>query len=641
MSFLDKLKTLAVGKRQAKRKVVVLGSDGMDSKILEKLLREGRMPNMAALAEQGGYSPLKTTTPAESPVAWSSFTTGTNPGKHGIFDFLTRNPKTYTPEIAPVSVRRSKIGKPEPVNNQHGKTLWKIAGDNGFHSTVIRVPVTFPPEKFNGRLLSGLGVPDLRGTWGTSVLYEVNAETVDTEMGGVVMSFAKDGDTYTTEIYGPKKANSTIPLRVTARDGRANIEWQENSMRLEPGVWSEWKPIYFEVSLGPITVKPKGIMRFYLHSLDPLKLYLSPICLDPGDPFYPVTHPQGWARDLVKEHGNFCTLGWMEDTWGLNEGRIHEHAFLEETEEFHQTVEDMALSIVEDGKDDFFICVFEGTDRNQHMFWRFIDHGHPMYNEEDAKEYGEVIYRTYERFDQTVGKVRERIGNDTILMCMSDHGFNSFRRAVNVNTWLWQNGYLVVDDEAMRSNFTMKDLQSGQGTFWPGVDWSKSKAYALGLGKIYINLKGRESRGCVDPGREYESLRDEIIEKFSEVSDEKTGKKIVSVMNKSDRLFSGEFVHKAGDIVIGFVPGYRVSWQTALGGIPESLIEDNARKWSADHCSVNADFTSGILVSSEKYPMFEKPNGTIPEIIDLAPTILQHLGIDAPSEMDGVPLQGK
>jgi predicted AlkP superfamily phosphohydrolase/phosphomutase len=638
MGLINRIKSVFTGKRRSARRVIVLGSDGMDPRIFERLVKDGRMPNMKAVAERGGYSRLGTTIPAESPVAWSTFATGMNPGKHGIFDFIRRDPATYTPAIAPVSVRQ-KLGKPEPVCNRAGTSVWKVISDAGLRSTVVRVPVTFPPEKFNGRMISGLGVPDLRGTWGTSVLYEEGAKEVETEFGGVVVNLKPESDgTFRTGIYGPRLAKDPVELKIRVQDGRANLEWQKNTLRLAPREWSAWVPVSFEVSFGPLTVHPKGIMRFFLHSAKPLKLYLSAISMDPSDPTYPISNPPAWSRDLVGQYGNFCTLGWMEDTWGLNEDRIDEDAFLEEAELFTGQLERMVLGMVEERDDDFLIAVFEATDRNQHMFWRCTDPEHPAYTEQAAKKWGRVIEETYERFDRTVGEVLKRLTGNEILLVMSDHGFNAFKRAVNVNTWLRNEGYLDADPGACRDNMSMKDLQQ-KGVFWPGVDWSKTKAYSLGLGKIYINLRGREGHGAVDPGREYEVLRDEIIEKFSKLTDPATGKPVVSVLHKSDRIFSGPHVPDAGDIVIGFHVGYRVSWQTALGGFPPNVIEDNRKRWSADHCSVNSEFAKGVFISSERYP--PTADGAGPSIMDLAPTILRHLDIEVPREMDGIPLQDK
>jgi predicted AlkP superfamily phosphohydrolase/phosphomutase len=645
MGFLDKIRSIAAGRKHARNKVIVIGADGMDPRIFEKLLKEGKMPNMRSVLERGGYSPMKTTIPAESPVAWSSFATGMNPGKHGIFDFLTRNAEDYTPAIAPVSVKVKAFGKPEPICNRSGTSFWKRLGDAGLRSTIIRVPVTFPPEKFNGRLLSGLGVPDLRGTWGTSVLYkEGEAPVQNTEFGGVEIELKREeGGSYKSEITGPKRANSTVPLKIIVQDGRANLSWQENTLRLAPGEWSDWVPIYFEISLGPITVRPKGIMRFFLHSTNPLKLYLGAISMDPKDPFYPVTQPAAWSKELASEYGNFCTLGWMEDTWGLNENRIDEAGFIEEAENFTSQLERMVLGIIDEKEDDLVVAVFEATDRNQHMFWRCIDDLHPAWNEAESKRWGDTIYRTYERFDSIVGEVVKRLDEKTILMVMSDHGFNTFRRAVNINTWLRNEGFIDADPSACRDDLSLKDLQQG-GKFWQGVDWSKSRAYSMGLGKIYVNLKGRESQGIVNPGREYEELRDEIIGKFSKLVDPQSGKPVVSVIHKADRIFSGPKVPHAGDLIVGFNIGYRVSWQTALGGFPAEVIEDNKKKWSADHCSVNSDFASGVLLSTEKYDAFgekARSEGRGPNIMDMAPTIMRHMDVEIPDDIDGVPLQGK
>ena len=393
-------------------------------------------------------------------------------------------------------------------------------------------------------------------------------------MGGVQIVLTRDPDgVYRSEIVGPKRSNGPVPFSVTIQDGKANIEWQGRKVSLGPAEWSDWVPIYFEVSLGPITVRPKGIMRFFVHKIAPLKLYLSPISLDPVDAFYAVTQPAGWSKDLAGQFGNFCTLGWMEDTWGLNEGRIDEDAFLQEADDFTDKLEEMTFKLIEEKEDDFFAVVFEATDRNQHMFWRYIDPEDPARDEAGAKRWGDVINKTYQRFDRTVGDVAKRLDRDTGLMVMSDHGFNTFRRAVNINTWLKNEGYLVVDKDSMRDDFSMNDLQAGGSAFWPGVDWSKSRAYSLGLGKIYINLKGRESKGIVNPGREYEQLRDEIIEKFMKLIDPKTSQPVVSVINKSDRIFTGPRVPEAGDLVVGFHIGYRVSWQTALGGFPPEVIQ--------------------------------------------------------------------
>ena len=628
---------MAVGKKRGR--VIVLGSDGMDPKLLEPLMKAGRMPNFSKVLEKGFYSRMATTNPAESPVAWSSFTTGMNPGKHGIFDFLHRDPATYRPRIAAVTVTQHPNRKPDVVSNRKGPSLWRILGDAGHPCAVIRVPLTFPPEKINGRILSGMGVPDLRGTWGTSVLYGTNQAACDAEMGGENVPICLVDGIAELEIKGPPRAEPLKGmLRIEGGKGILTVDCRR--IELEPGKFTEWEPLIFKVraKLGPIglNVPVRGIARFLLRAIEPeVRLYLSQINFDPAAPFLPVSHPPSFSKQMQRAHGNFFTLGWSEDTWGLNEGRIDEDDFLTEVYDFHNKLEEITLDILNQGKEEFVISVFEGTDRCQHMFWRYIDERHPMYRAEDAKRYGDAIERSFIRFDETVGKVLKQTTEDDVIILMSDHGFNSFRRAVNINTWLKNEGYLVVEGPSADSGKAMKDLYSGN--IFPSVDWSKSRAYSLGLGKIYINLKGRESCGIVEQGRDYLRLREEIIDKFSKVIDPATNQPVISRLSLRERLFSGSEIHHAGDIVVAFREGYRVSWQTALGGFPENVIEDNIKKWSADHCTVEPNITSGILIANRK---FNLPDGG-PAIIDLAPTILDQFNVPIPKEMDGRSLVGK
>ncbi len=628
---------MAVNKRRGR--VIVLGSDGMDPKLLEPLLKEGRMPNFQKVLQRGFYSRMATTNPAESPVAWSSFTTGMNPGKHGIFDFLHRDPATYRPKIAAVTVTPHPNRKPDVVSNRKGNSIWRILGDAGHPCAVIRVPLTFPPEKINGRMLSGMGVPDLRGTWGTSVLYGTNQGACDTEMGGENVPICFENGVAHLEIKGPPRAEPIkAQLRIDGGKGVLTVDGQR--IGLDVGKFTEWKPLVFKVKakLGPIgvSVPVKGIAKFLLRSVEPeVQLYLSQINFDPASPFLPVSHPAGFSKQMQRAHGNFFTLGWSEDTWGLNEGRLDEDDFLTEVISFHDKLEEITLDVLAQGREEFVISVFEGTDRCQHMFWRFIDERHPMYDADEARRYSDAIARSFIRFDETVGKVLAQVSEDDLVILMSDHGFNTFRRAVNINTWLKNEGYLVVEGAGADDSKGMSDLYSGN--IFPNVNWSKSRAYSLGLGKIYINLKGRESCGIVEPGRDFQQVREEIIDKFSKLIDPATDKPVISQLFLKERLFSGSEIGHAGDIVVAFREGYRVSWQTALGGFPENVIEDNTKKWSADHCTIEPAITSGILIANRQ---FNLPEGG-PSIMDLAPTILDQFGVPIPKDMDGKSLLGE
>ncbi len=613
-------------------RVIVLGSDGMDPKILEPMLKSGRMPNFKRVLDRGFYSRMQTTNPAESPVAWSSFTTGMNPGKHGIFDFLHRDPATYRPKISAITVTQRPNRKPIVTCNRKGRTLWGILGDAGVSCAVIRVPVTFPPEKINGRMLSGMGVPDLRGTWGTSVLYGTNQGECTTEFGGENIPICFEDGVAKFQIKGPPKAGA-LDAELRIDGGKGILTFGNRRVELPAGKFTGWEPIVFHVKakLGPLplNVPVKGIAKFILRSTAPeVRLYLSQIHFDPASPFLPISYPGGFSKQMQRAHGNFFTLGWSEDTWGLNEGRIDEDDFLTEVFDFHRKLEDITLDVVASGREDFVISVFEGSDRCQHMFWRYIDEGHPMYTPEGAKRYADAIERSFIRFDETVGKVLAELNENDLVILMSDHGFNTFRRAVNINTWLKNEGYLVVDGSSAGEK-SMTDLYAGN--IFPNVDWKKSRAYSLGLGKIYINLKGRESCGSVEPGRDYQQIRREIMDKFARLVDPATNDTVVSRIDVRERMFSGSEIGHAGDMVVAFKRGYRVSWQTALGGFPEHVIEDNLRKWSADHCTIEPGITSGVVLANRQFNIPEET----PSIMDLAPTILTHFGVAVPKEMDG------
>jgi hypothetical protein len=164
----------AYGKAQIKR-AVILGFDGMDPDLADRFMKEGRLPNLAKLRDQGTFSKLRTTFPPISPVAWSTFMTGVNPGKHNIYDFLARDTSNYLPFLSSAEIKGPKrhikigkysipFGKTEIKGMRKGTPFWHWLGNAGIFSSVIRVPVTFPPEKFQGVLLSGMCVPDLKGS---------------------------------------------------------------------------------------------------------------------------------------------------------------------------------------------------------------------------------------------------------------------------------------------------------------------------------------------------------------------------------------------------------------------------------------------------------------------------------------------
>jgi predicted AlkP superfamily phosphohydrolase/phosphomutase len=192
-----------------------------------------------------------------------------------------------------------------------------------------------------------------------------------------------------------------------------------------------------------------------------------------------------------------------------------------------------------------------------------------------------------------------------------------------------QNGYMVMKGQS--ADKKLADLFGG-GTFWENVDWSRTRAYAMGLGQIYFNLRGRESQGIVSPGAEATALADELSKKLLTMTDPEDGTPIIRAVYKRDDIYTGPYLGNAAELQVGMNEGYRVSWQTTLGGSPQGIVYPNARKWSADHGGYDFTQTSGVLISSR--PITTKG----PRIIDIAPTVLQYFGVSIPSDIDGKPL---
>jgi predicted AlkP superfamily phosphohydrolase/phosphomutase len=481
---------------------------------------------------------------------------------------------------------------------------------------------------------------------GTFSYWATNATGVgDTEMGGKVARIRVDGTgTARSVIHGPRNPlasrdadgripDITLPVEFQRLRGAkggppaVRIALQGRVRAVRQGEWSDWYPIEFAVA--PL-VSIHGIARFHVVEAFPeLRIYLSPINFDPRRPPVPISGPAAYSADLARRNGLYKTLGWPEDTWALNEEAIDERIFLEDLNFTFDHERALVFDALDQMKPDLFVTVFQSTDKVQHMFWRLIDPQHPMYNRQLAALYGDAIEKVYMRADSLVGRLLEHCkdGRGTLFV-VSDHGFASFRKAVNINTWLVRNGFMTLSRMDPVRDRNLEDL-FGRGTFWPNVDWSKTRAYALALGQIYVNLKGRESRGIVAPGAEYDSLRAQLVRQFGALRDPDTGERVVHKVYEREEIYNGPYFKEAPDMVVGFERGYRVSWQTSLGGIPPQIIELNERRWSADHCSVDPSLVPGVLFSSRP---IESQN---PRIIDLAPTVLRRLGIEPAAGMDG------
>ena len=624
-------KKLKVRRRARVKRIVIVGFDGMDYKLTKRLIKEGKLPNFARLEKEGSFLPLRSTEPPLSPVAWSTFATGVNPGKHNIFDFLTRDPKTYLPRLSSSEItppRRSlKLGKtviplskPRIELLRKSKSFWKILGDNGVFCEVLRVPITFPPEKFYGTMLSGLGVPDLRGTQGTFTYFSEKKTEVFDLSEGLCLLLSKNGNVYRGKIPGPEnpfkpgeKLETEFKLEPINSE-KAKLHLNGEEYILEKGKLSDWTKIKFKAGILSIT----GIAKWYLHRIEPeVELYLSPINIDPEKPSMPVSHPRIFSVYLAKLFGSYATLGMVEDTWALNEGVLTEEGYLQQVYSAQREREKFLFNALKKVKEGAVVAVFEATDRVQHMFWRYIDEESPAPKPSDVPEIREAVFEIYKDMDRLLGEILKKLRKDDVLIIVSDHGFNSFNREVHLNSWLYKNGYIKLKDGKNRS-----------GKWFADVDWSKTVAYAHGLSGIFLNLKGREKYGIVRPGEEAEKLKREIKEKLENLIDEEKGKKAIAKVFIREGIYKGPYVENAPDLIVGYNVGYRHSWESSVGYVTDTVFSDNVRGWSADH-GFTSDAVPGIFFCNRKVAVSKAT------LADIAPTVLNLFGVKPPAFMDG------
>ncbi len=600
-------------------RVVIVGLDGLDAGRCARLMAAGQLPHFAELAKAGTFRPLASTCPPISPVAWSSFMTGVNPGKHRIFDFLSRDLRTYLPELSSVRIDAARRGRRAAVRLlRKSRPFWAVLGEHGVFSTILRVPVTFPPEKFHGLCLSGMCVPDLRGTQGTFTCYATDADSAETAPTGGDLRPIEFRDGWAEVLLpGPPMSRraggeSSARLRVQLQaSGHAVLHVAGQRIELSIGTYSPWVRIPFRV--GRLR-HAHGICRFLLvSSALQFRLYVTPVNLDPERPALPISYPRHFSMYLAKLLGPFATLGLAEDTWGRNAGVLDDASFLEQVYSIHEERERMLSEMLARNRAGLCVCVFDAPDRVQHMFTR--DPGLPGAADAEA-----VIDDMYGRMDALVGRVRSRLQPRDALLIVSDHGFSSFRRGVNLNVWLRENGYLQAGPEKRDADY----LRS--------VDWSQTRAYTFGLSGIYLNRQGREAAGIVAPG-EVERLKQEVAARLKTLRDEATGQCPIHAVHDAARTYTGPYRDDGPDLIVGFAAGYRASWDAAVGRTDGPLFSDNLRPWQGDHC-VDSSLVPGVFFANRRLPV-DRPL----HLVDIAPTVLRLFGVPVPAYMDGLPAE--
>lgn len=605
-------------KDNQKRKVILIGIDGFDPVIADELMARGELPHFSSIKQSGSFKPLETSNPAQSPVAWASIATGSNPGHHGLFDFISRDPSNYLPRLAILKPNKHNfLGKESSMFHPvlKGVPFWDITSKNNVSTSVIKWPVTFPPPSIEGNMLAGLGVPDVNGTLGRYTMYSTeNRNNNDNDKKGNIIKLLPKDSVADSIIIGPNKSELPFTISVDTSKKCITLKINDNTHELSINEWSGWIPIEFKHTFGQ---KIYGIARFYLNSISPeINLYMSSIHIDPRNSVFPLSSPKEYASELAEKIGAYHTLGLPEETNGLVDELISHDAFLNLNDSIQNERENMFWSEFNKFDQGVLAFVFDTVDRIQHMFWTTRDKTHPLYNADLAERHALVIEAYYKRMDGIIGRVKKEIDDDTLLVIVSDHGFNSFRRAVHLNTWLANEGWLVTKDSG-----AVEPL-------FENVDWKKTRAYALGFSSIYLNIKGREKEGVVTSGIESEDIKKDIAKSLLAFKDSKTNELIMRNVYFGNEIYDGPYKNDAPDIVIGLKPGFRVSWQTAVGAGPKDIIEDNLKNWSGDHL-IDPSFVPGILFMNHKTAV-EKPHQN-----DIAPTILSYFNIPKPEYMTG------
>ncbi|MEI6971342.1 MAG: alkaline phosphatase family protein [bacterium] len=631
---------LAAGRGRRSRRVIVLGIDGMDPVLLDRFVREGRMPNCAKLIAGGSFSRLQTSDPPQSPVAWSNFISGTNPGGHGIYDFIARDPSTLVPYLStsemgdagktigvagydiPLSGRRM-------VNLRKGPTFWKDLQEQGVDCTVLKIPANFPPTECRSRSISGMGTPDIHGSYGLFTFYTDKASEVPRDVpGGRVVNVGSHDNTIDCVLPGPvntlrrDRGNVNIPFTVFADPSNPAVlvSVQGKEFILKEGEWSDWVVLSFP--LVPHIAEVPGICRFFLRKArNDFALYVTPVNIDPAAPSLPISTPPRYSADLVSRIGRFYTQGMAEDTKALSAGMLSDDEYKQlAVNVLNENIRmfDSEFGRFESG---FFFCYFSSLDLNSHVFWRALDRGHPLYSAGLAAKQGDFIPWLYSQMDAVVGKAMARLDASSMLMVMSDHGFASFRRQFNLNSWLMDNGYAGAVPSASR----------GSAGYFQDTDWTQTRAYGLGINSLYLNIKGREPQGVVGQGSEKDALMAELVSKLEAVRDPVTGEQVITHAYRGSDIYSGPYAGSAPDVVVGYNRGYRASWDTVLGKYPKEHFADNTDPWSGDH-SIDAPHVPGVLLCNRPV------KASRPALSDLAPTIMDQFGVEPSDGMTGKPV---
>ncbi len=624
-------------------RMVILGVDGMDPKLLAQYMQEGVVPNLSKLASSGGFMPLETSNPPQSPVAWSTFITGMDPGSHGIFDFLHLDRDTLTPYMSTTRIQgksltlpmgrwRIPLKSPRTELLRQGTAFWELLERNGVHTRLFQIPANYPPVETSGQAISGMGTPDLQGTSGTFTLYTTDPSwKAGTVSGGIIERVTLRDGVGHGRITGPpnplleSSPNVTADLEVLVdpQNPVALVRVGDGRLLLQQGEWSDWVPVHFD--LMPHVSGISGMVRLYLKEVRPhLVLYMTPVNIDPRDPAQAIAAPAKYAYELAEDAGPFYTEEMPEDTKALRAGVLTAHEFLIQTQlvldERKRLLDAQLRRFAKEPERSLMFFYFSSIDQRHHMLYREADPTDPLRPADIAADLAGAMRDTYRQIDEQVGKVMSAVGENTAIVVMSDHGFSPFRRQVHLNRWLELHGYLRLTDSFNRDNYEW--LQ--------GIDWSATRAFAIGLNSLYLNVRGREKHGIVSP-EQRAALTAKLAQELGAWVDAENGQKVVTQVTLREQAYNGPFVDDAPDIIVGYAPGYRASWDTTTGKVPLKLIEPNFDEWTGDHC-IDSRAVPGVLLSNR--PLRARSGG----LADLTVSVLGYFGVAPAAGMTGKPM---
>lgn len=623
-------------------KMIVLGFDGMDPGIVSRLMAKGELPNMQKLAQQGTFTMMHTSIPPQSPVAWGSFITGADPGVHGIYDFLTRTPETYMPKFSGADTLPAewivKLGKykiplksSEIVLRREGKAFWDYLEDRDIEATIFKVPSNYPPSESKQRTISGMGTPGLRDGYGFYTMYTSDEEESMKDISPNYMYYAyiDENNVMKGEIEGPvndlvedeENPRPIVPFKVYVdyKHKTARIDIDGKEILISEGEYSDWVEIDFPLIKGVTSIT--GMVKFFLLELgEKFRLYISPIHISPLHPAAQISTPESYSEELAEKNGLFHTINLPADTHALSKGSFSMENFIvqsmsvfdESRKIFHYELERYLTR-----NKGFLFFYFSSLDQGQHMFWALKDKDHPFFHPGESKKFSFMTDELYRKHDRVLGEMLQKIPPGIKIVVMSDHGFAPFHKELNLNTWLFNEGYLKLDVDDLDEEVSLLEY----------AHWGETKAYAIGLNGLYLNLKGREGEGIVTAG-EKRKLLEELAAKLEQIKDPDTGTQVVTKAFIAEDHFSKDFLDRAPDIIVGCNKGYRVSGSSALGGMNPRIVTPNMDWWSGDHC-MNPMHVPATFISNFKI------NKQVPNITDMAPTILKAFGIENPSTMTG------